>query len=129
VAKRPVLEFRNVQRVTANLRRLAERAPQVVGEAMRAEYEIEMTEAKRRTPVDTGALRSSGHVTGPRREGNTIEVSLNFGGPSVDYALKVHEDLESFHRVGQAKFLERVLDESAPFIPARVAERVRRRLR
>lgn len=112
--------------------RLSALAAQIGGDtvarALVAEAEIEMTEAKKRTPVDTGALRASGHVGGPFRRGNTVEVKLGFGGPSAPYAIFVHERLDVFHKVGQAKFLESVLLESAPFLPARVAERVRRGL-
>ncbi len=95
-----------------------------IGEALRAEGEIEMTEAKKRTPVDTGALRASGHVTGPDRKGRDVEVRLSFGGPAVQYAVEVHENLEAWHRVGQAKYLESVLNESASHMANRVARRL-----
>lgn len=101
---------------------------QTVSNALLAEAEIEMTEAKKRTPVDTGALRGSGHVGGPFRRNGGIEVVMGFGGPAAPYAIHVHERLDVFHRVGQAKFLESVLLESAPYFPQRVAERIRRGL-
>lgn len=97
-----------------------------VGAALRAEAEIEMTEAKRRTPVDTGALRDSGHVTGPDVAAQEATVRLVFGGPAAPYALFVHENLEAFHRVGEAKFLERPLLEAAPHLADRVAARIAR---
>lgn len=65
-----------------------------------------MTDAKERTPVDTGALRNSGHVMQPEMVGRTIVVRLRFGGPAAPYAPLVHEDLTMPHRVGTAKFLE-----------------------
>jgi hypothetical protein len=46
------------------------------------------------------------------------------GGGTVDYALIVHEDLEAFHRVGQAKYIESVLNESKRSMPARIAKRI-----
>jgi hypothetical protein len=52
-------------------------------------------------------------------------VRMAFGGPAAPYAIKVHEDLEAFHRVGQAKFLESVLLESAPHLAQRVSRRIR----
>lgn len=97
--------------------------------ALRAEAEIEMTEAKRRTPVKTGALRASGHVEGPIWERDDLYVRLVFGGPAAPYAVRVHEDLEAFHRVGQAKFLESTLMESVPYLARRVAERIAREMR
>jgi len=77
--------------------------------AMMSVGEEWMTEAKKRTPVDTGALRASGHVQGPEEIGDTMIVKLVFGGPSADYAMDVHENLDAYHRVGQAKYLESVI--------------------
>jgi hypothetical protein len=110
--------------------RLAEVAaafPAQAGAALRAEAEIEMTEAKLRTPVKTGALRGSGTVVGPVEDDGAQVVVLAFGTPvsvSAAYAVEVHENLEAFHRVGQAKFLESVILESAPYLAQRVAERI-----
>ena len=50
-----------------------------VPRALRSVGEVWMTEAKRRTPVDTGTLRSSGFVQGPIINGNEIIVRLVFG--------------------------------------------------
>lgn len=54
-------------------------------------------------PVDTGALRSSGRVEGPALN----VVTLSFGGASAPYALKVHEELDTPHTVGEARYLVR----------------------
>lgn len=69
-----------------------------------------MTEAKKLTPVDTGALRSSGHVEPPVISGQSVEVALGFNTP---YALYVHENLAAHHPVGQAKYLETPMVEAA----------------
>jgi hypothetical protein len=122
------IHFRGTAQVAANLRTLVRAVPAAVGRALREEAEIEMTEAKERTPVDTGALRASGHVEGPDHQGRAISVDLNYGGPSAPYAVYVHEDLEAHHPVGQAKFLESTLLESAPHLPRRIAARVSRYL-
>lgn len=82
-----------------------------VPRALRSVGEVWMTEAKKRTPVDTGVLRSSGHVQGPTVHGNEIVVRLVFGGPAADYAAIVHENLQAHHDVGQAKYLESVTAE------------------
>ena len=103
--------------------RLSRRFPQKAGAALRAEAEIEMKEAKRRTPVDTGVLRNSGRVD-VEKSGRVIRASLSFGGAASAYAVRVHEDTEVWHRVGQAKYLESVLNESAPFLMDRVARRL-----
>jgi hypothetical protein len=114
--------MRGVGAVRDRLRLVAQQFPDRVGRALKIEAEIEMTESKRRCPVDTGRLRASGHVADPERHGRNISVELSYG---TDYAVYVHENLEAHHPVGQAKFLESVLNESAPHMLERVAHRVR----
>lgn len=121
------VRFTGMQAVIANLNALAAKVPRVVEAALREEAEIEMTEAKKRTPVDLGALRSSGTVT-TKRVGARMTAQLAFGGAAAPYAVYVHEDLDAYHPVGEAKFLESTVKESAPHMPARVAANVGRRL-
>jgi len=114
-------EIKGLDFLTVALGDLVKKVPDVAGQALREEAEIEMEEAKRRTPVDTGALRSSGRVTSSE---DGLAVTLSFGDTAVDYALPVHEDLEMLHRVGQAKYLESVLVESSPYLVKRIAKRM-----
>lgn len=107
------------------LRAAADRHPGLVLQALVVEAEIEMAEAKRRTPVDTGALRASGHVSTPRHSDGVFAIDLAFGGPAAPYAAIVHEDPDAHHPVGQWKYLESVVLESAPHLAARVWERVK----
>ena len=83
-------------------------------------------------PVDTGALKSSGYVADPKREGDVIEVVLGYGGPAAQinpktgestdgYAVMVHENLEAHHPVGSAKFLEMPFDQATQGMATRVA--------
>jgi len=88
------------------------------------EAQIEVKEIKQRTPVDTGALRASITLEGPVRNGRRIYVTVVAGGPSVPYAFVVHEDLEAFHKYGEAKYIERPLRESAPYLADRIAARI-----
>lgn len=108
-----------------NLRRLAAKFPTEVEKALYQEAQIEMTESKRRVPVDTGTLRASGFVMEPVRQGRNISVTLAYGGQAEGYAVIVHEDLGAFHRNGSAKYLESVLKESAPHMRERIARRVK----
>ena len=85
--------------------------------ALREFAETEMTEAKRRTPVDTGVLRASGFVS-PVEDG----VRLAYGGAASDYAIYVHENLDANHPVGEAKYLERPVLEALPGLAERVAK-------
>ncbi len=85
----------------------------------------EMTEMKRRAPVDTGDLQSSGFVDGPNflRIGGfkVVEMVFSFGDTVVTYAFAVHEDLEAFHNPGQARYVASVLEESSGFLTPRIA--------
>lgn len=89
------------------IKRLVTQVDEAFEGALYREAELEMTMAKRLTPVDTGTLRSSGRVEGPVHIGlHGVGFHLAYGGPSIEYALRVHEDLNVHHEVGQAKYLE-----------------------
>lgn len=109
--------------------------PEELGSAIYQESQIEMTEAKKRTPVwnpanpvppghTPGSLRASGTVHEPEQHGDRVSCDLTFGDEIVDYAVYVHEDLEANHATGQAKFLQSVLEESAPYMDQRIARRI-----
>lgn len=116
------------EQMRARLMNFALKHAEVVKQAMHDEAKIEMTESQRRVPVLTGDLKASGKVSEPKQEGRNVFVALSYGGPdspAQDYAVVVHEDLEAFHPVGQAKYLESVLNESKPYMLGRIARRVR----
>jgi hypothetical protein len=128
--------------MVAKLKEIAAKFPDRVAAAIYLEAQIEMTEAKRRTPVSPtaaefkamgrsmpkglvpGTLRASGSVAEPVRSGRNISVTLSFGGAAIDYAIVQHERLDFHHTTGQAKFLESVLNESRPHMNARIAARI-----
>jgi hypothetical protein len=117
--------LKGMRDMQTRLKKVATVFPDRVRAAVRAEAEIEMTESKKRVPVDRGFLRASGHVVMPQRgTGRIIYVDLVYGGVAEAYAVYVHEDPFAFHKVGQWKYLESVLNESAPFIGQRLAHRL-----
>ena len=132
-----MIEVHGTNIVVANLDRTLRQIRVAAAGGIVEFAEIEMTEAKDRTPVDTGALRASGHVINPVN-GDELTATLGFGGPAgignqgdtnhvdVGYALTVHEDLDAHHPVGQAKYLESPIRESARFFAIRVANTMRR---
>lgn len=84
----------------------------VVGDApkaLRSVGELIGTEAQRETPVDTGVLRASKLVTGPKKVRKDWEVRISFGGAAAPYAVHVHENLSAQHTVGRSKYLESVV--------------------
>lgn len=116
------------------IRKIADKFPDRVGAAIYAEAQIEMTEAKKRTPVSPtpappgvipGTLRASGRVEEPIREGKNISVTMSFGGAAQAYAVPQHERLDYIHTTGQAKYLESVLNESRPYMIGRIGARLK----
>ncbi len=93
---------------------------------MKAVAEARLTEMKTRTPVDKGPLRSSLHVTGPRRTAAGQEVGWAAGGPSAPYARVQHEDTSLRHTVGQAKFIESVVMEESTAMVSEIAAAIRK---
>lgn len=78
-----------------------------------------------RTPVQFGVLRGSHETLKPEVSGNDVSVAIVVGGPSVGYAVPVHEILTAHHHVGQAKFLESAVHDTAPRLAEEVAQRVK----
>ncbi len=120
----PKFTIIGAKKLTQKLAQIVQQVPLALGRAMLQEAEIELNESKKRVPVDTGTLRASGHVRGPEYQGSRVFVDITYGGAADDYALEVHEDLEMFHSVGQAKYLESVIVESAPHMASRLAKRL-----
>lgn len=122
--------MRGAGQMVANLRKIADKFPDRVAAALYQEAQIEVTEMKRRTPVDTtenaphpGNLRNSLHAEEPERRGRTISVTIATGA-QAPYAIYVHENPDAFHPIGQWKFMESVINESRAWMAARIAKRL-----
>jgi len=89
--------------------------------ALKQEGSNIMGVSKRRTPVDVGNLRASGHVKLPETKQGKTSVTLAYG---TDYAVYVHEILTNQHPVGQAKFLESAVKEGMDGMVGRIKDRV-----
>jgi hypothetical protein len=96
-----------------------------------AEMTIEKIEMQRRTPVDTrpdaphpGKLRDGLHVEEPQQQGKVISTVVATS-PETPYDIFVHENPDAIHPIGQWKFMESVLNESAPHMGRRLAIRMR----
>lgn len=113
-----------------NLRVMAKKYPdEVIARAMYEEMSIDVTEMKKRTPVDTtpnaphpGNLRNSIHLEGPEKQGRML-IIIVATGTQAPYAIFVHENPDAFHPVGEWKFMESVLNESRPHMGSRIARR------
>jgi hypothetical protein len=73
-------------------------------------------ESMRRTPVDTGNLRSSAggnsRITKANRQGASGEM-----GYTANYAVHVHERTDLHHTNGEAKFLQNAISAVLPKLP------------
>jgi hypothetical protein len=118
------MKFTGVHAVDGRISTLVHRFPTDAMKALLEEAKIEKREVDARTPVDTGDLKKTNRIEGPVKKGTVLTIYLKSGNDGVPYAVYVHENLEAFHRVGQAKYLESVLLESAPHLMRRVAARL-----
>lgn len=82
-------------------------AGRALGQALYREGAFIFEESQDQVPLDTGNLRASGKLGLPEVQGDEIVVEISYGGAAADYALIVHEDLETNFRNGRkAKYLE-----------------------
>jgi len=122
---RPGVTLKGLAEMQRKILNIARRFPKQVGKALYDELDkVEKPESMARTPVRYGDLRDSHTTRGPVIRMNKISAWIEVG-EGLDYAVRVHEDLEAFHPVGQAKFLESTMNESAPYILRRVAARIK----
>lgn len=113
-----------ITKVARQLAKLIEQAPDEFGRALMIETKIEAKECARRAPKDSGDLRADIHAEGPERVGRRIKSYVRTSEATAEYALIQHEDLELHHTNGEAKFIERPLTESAPYMPERIAAHI-----
>jgi len=81
-----------------------------------------MNESVKICPVDTGRLRASRRVAIIEGPGE-IKAELSY---NTEYALRVHEDLEAYHRPPtQAKFLEMPVRRNIPTIRKNLERKIK----
>lgn len=66
--------------------------------------------SQKRCPVDTGAMKASANTT---MDGNEPIATIAY---HQAYAPFVHENLNAHHPTGEAKFLQRAIDQNHPTI-------------
>lgn len=110
------------------MRQYGRRANRALAGGLYQEGERIMAASKKEVPVDTGVLRSTGHVQLPKEEAGRIQVTLGYGGPAAPYALRQHEELSYKHRVGKARYLSDPAEAAVTGMDRRIAEHVRREI-
>lgn len=118
-----------VQRIQQSFKAMPEALRAVLGQELFWEAQEAYLKSQELVPVDTGTLKSSGTVVGPVDEGDTLSVTIGYGGAAGEYAVYVHEDLEASHLAPtQAKFLEAAIIEQSRLMGRRISEVVRNTL-
>jgi hypothetical protein len=137
--------------LSAKMKRLADRRINAsVRETLNYGGDKVATEARKRCPVDTGALRSTIRKIEVKRTGRgVVAYGVQAGGwtgsggpvspgigrtgraapPHVDYERYVHEDMSAYHPVGEAKFMEKAMLSEWPLIVRRVRARIKKDIR
>jgi hypothetical protein len=106
--------------VRRSVRQISERWPKKVRRSLRQFAEEIIAAAKKLAPVDTGAMRNSGHVEMDKRP-DKFRAELGFGGPAQSYTEDQHENFTYQHEVGGPKFLEKPFLEKYPDLPRYIA--------
>jgi len=123
------LTLKGHAQVAAELGRVSREILQAAAEGLFQAGEEIMGESKAQyVPVDLGVLRASGHVELPKIEGDSVSVTLGYGGPAAPYALVQHENLTYKHTVGSAKYLELPLLARAKSLTEQVVAHVHAKL-
>lgn len=91
-----------------NLKAIIANIPNAVDNILEETSKTVETKAKEDCPKASGALADS--ITSTVK-GNTAYITA--GNATIDYAVKVHEDLSVHHSNGGAKFIERNLNQMA----------------
>jgi hypothetical protein len=112
---------RGLSAVKRNLGRAVAQIEAGASRGVRNFAESVVPAAQARTPVRSGLLRESFVVSEEETDAGPVAAVAN----TAPYAPRVHEDLSMQHRNGgEAKFLERALDEEAPRLPEMIKREV-----
>jgi len=108
--------------IVERLNQLLVEYPEQVKNAVWEELQTVLVESKKECPVDSGALRGSGHVPEPEVTDGNIRATIGY---SQGYAYWVHELIDNWHEPPtKAKYLEDPLMAALPTITEKIIERV-----
>jgi hypothetical protein len=121
-----ILTLTGIEAVTQQLQRLVTAPIPPLREALRTEGNQIIRVANTLVPVDTGLLRSTGHVETPTQEGTMVSVALGYGQGLAPYAARIEFDVTLNHpHGGQSHYLQGALFPAAQGFTQRIAEAIR----
>jgi len=103
------IKIKNLEGLVRGLERFPINLKREFGRAMRKSMAVLERKTKPLIPVDTGHLRKT---TVP----DYIRPFKSVFSTHTDYAIYVHENLQAYHRVGEAKFMEKGAKKSEKII-------------
>lgn len=110
-------EIQGSQELARKLTALGPKAVKAASASLYRSAETIMTRSRDEfCPINTGALKSTGTVGLPEIDGSNVRVELGYGGPTVGYAIFVHEMNKNYNHGKQWKYLETPLKEGIPDI-------------
>jgi len=126
------IEIENIDKLINLLQKGGAGARQALRQSLYVEAQMAFAESQQEVPVDFGNLRNSGQAYGIQVNsfGDTLEITLGYGGVAASYALIVHEDMNARHKGGtKAKYLEDPIKRRAAGLSGRLLTSVDNALR
>jgi len=128
-----LFEVTGIAQVQQRLQTLGAEVLPLMAIALQQEADAILEASQPLVPVDTSALKASGHVDDPQLTGQEASITIRYGGPGEgferrpeEYAIKVHEDTTLRHpRGGQSHYLSQPLFEATQGMLDRLAEALR----
>lgn len=132
VMGRGSIELVGIKELANLVRTGGNKALQALAKGLYLEATMAFNESQTLVPVDTGILRSSGHVNSPKIDTDSVEITIAYGGPATPYALFVHERIYApsgkkvYHRPPtRAKYLETPVKRRAKGMGGRLTQLVK----
>jgi hypothetical protein len=127
------IEIKGLDRLQKIVDQAGDKALTAIAQGLYLEAQMAFNESQTLVPIDTGILKSSGHITSPKMDENSVEITIAYGGPATSYAFFVHERIYApsgkkvYHKPPtRAKYLEIPVKRRAKGMSGRLAVFIKR---
>jgi len=122
----PTIQVEGIENTVRLVQELGKENKKALRKGMEKAGRFLLARSKELVPVATGKLKRSGQSKVLNDSSGMPRYIVSYATP---YALYVHEDLDAFHEVGQAKFLEKPAREYRLTLIHMIKEEVRKSTR
>ncbi len=119
------IEVKSPSEVMRKIHEFAQSFPTVTAKKVNEEFGVVGGESQEEAPVKTGQMRASLLVEPAQVSDGRISITLGY---HKNYSIYVHENLEAYHKVGKAKFLEDPLMRHLQTLPQELVDAVEQSL-